>query len=90
MSADDLKPKVIEIFASQLPETARVMNPPAVCEEGEAVPPCTEDEDLPPQETYDRYEAVIDELVEQGALQTREVFGMKTYSLATGWEAKRP
>lgn len=80
--------RVLEVFTREMPHTARILNPPAVTEEIVFGPDheTPEDDELPPQEWYDRHQVVMDELVAEGILQTGEVMGMTVYGLTIGFQ----
>jgi hypothetical protein len=76
--------KIIAVFLADLPETVRLMNMAAIVEEIECGRDVTaQDEDLPPQEVYDRYQLALDRLEEAGILQSTydANWGMRAYGL---------
>jgi hypothetical protein len=81
---------VLRVFTRELPHTARLLNAPVVTEEivfGHGYTAPDEDE-LPPQEWYDRHQTVLDELVGDGILQTGEALGMTIYGLTVAYQRK--
>jgi hypothetical protein len=81
---------VIDVFAQDLPESVRVMNAPAVTEEilfGREV--IADKSELPPEPVYDRYERALDELVDEGVLNTATTLGEKVYGLTPEWQERR-
>jgi hypothetical protein len=79
---------VLAVFTREMPHTARILNAPAVTEEvvfgpDHATP---DDDELPPQEWYDRHSTVLDELVADGILQTGKAMGMLVYGLTIAYQ----
>jgi hypothetical protein len=76
--------KIINVFLADMPETVRILNAPAIVEEVECGRDVTlPEEELPPQEVYDRYERVLGELVDTEVLQTGDYLGETVYGLTT-------
>src|SRR5205809_3828112 len=81
------KEAVIAVLADELPHTARIMNPPSITEEiifGKNNTP--DDDEVPPQEVYDRYEEAIEELVIDGLVQWGEAMGFKVCGLTIAYQ----
>lgn len=79
---------VLRVFTRELPHTARLLNAPVVTEEivfGYGYTALGDDE-LPPQEWYDRHQTVLDELVGDGILQIGEAMGMTVYGLTIAYQ----
>jgi len=76
--------RVFDALAAKLPEVASIMNGPAVTETivfGPDSDTPENEEDLPPQEVYDRDELALGALCDYGLAQTHDLFGMVAYSL---------
>lgn len=80
--------RVLAVFIRELPHTARLLNAPAVTEEIVFGPDheTPNDDELPPQEWYDRHETVLVELVADGILQIGEAMGMTVYGLTVAYQ----
>lgn len=73
---------ILAVFTADLPETVRLLNPPAVTEEiahGREV--TVQDDELSPKEVYDRHEAVMEELEAEGILTSGDWHGVTAYGL---------
>jgi hypothetical protein len=73
--------RILEVLSADLPQTARIMNPPAITEEIElgrevSVP----DDELPEQEVYDLDQVHLNGLVEQELVASAEVLGVVAYA----------
>lgn len=80
--------RVLEVFARELPHTARILNAGAVTEEIVFGPDheTPDDDERPPQEWYDRHETVLAELVGDSILQTGKAMGFTVYGLTIGFQ----
>lgn len=79
---------ILEVFAREMPHTARILNAPAVTEEIVFGPDheTPDDDERPPQEWYDRHETVLAELVGEGILQTGKAMGFTVYGLTIAYQ----
>jgi len=74
--------EIINILGADYPETARVMNAEAICEEAAfGRDGCPAEDELPPQEIYDGYEAALSFMAKQGWVEELEVFEIKAWCL---------
>lgn len=80
--------KVLAVFTCELPCTARLLNAPRVTEEIVFGHNCEipDDDELPPQEWYDRHKTVLAELVGDGILQTGDFHGETVYGLTIAYQ----
>jgi len=73
---------IINVLGADFPEAARVMNAAAICEESlcgrETI---LQDEDFPPVESYEEYEAALTELLAKELVTELDIFEMKAWSL---------
>lgn len=76
---------IAEVFTADLPESVRVMNCGAVTTE--IIFGRDEDGDVG-DAVYDRFRKALDEMVDEGILQTGEALGEKVYGLTVEWQER--
>ena len=76
--------QVIAVFTAD-PDCLRMLDANSVTEEvlfGEHAGLVDDEEDLPDDETYERYQAALDRLVNEGTLETNKALGCTVYHLS--------
>jgi hypothetical protein len=85
----DIRERILAVFTEELPHTVRILNPERVTEEVElGTKETPDDNELPTQAVYSRYETAMDGLVEDGILQTGDWMGITAYGLTVEFQQK--
>jgi hypothetical protein len=80
---------VIEVFAAELPQTARLMNVGSLTDEIVFGPGVTPDDDERPAESiYDRYGDICKQLANEGILNEGEALGFTIYGLTPEYQER--
>lgn len=77
---------IMEVLSGDLPDNVRVMNVGAVTEE--IIYGRDETGDDIGEHIYDRFEKALDEMVDEGILNTGEAFGEKIYGITPAWQER--
>jgi hypothetical protein len=77
----DAQRAILRILAADIPESVRMLNVAALCEEDFCGRDAYDEENLPGEYEYEQFVLASESLAERGLLSTVDVFGVKTYVL---------
>lgn len=79
--------KILDLFASDLPEGAHAFNAPAITDAliFGVDAPSVEDEDRPEQPVYDYVERALNEMVAEGVVKEVQTLGLTVFALSLGF-----